>query len=221
MKLATPQQINSIPSLATGQVGIRKTTRKDKALVVDILSQAFRKDPQIHWLSGGGRNKAKKVKALMSFAFEQRHLHGDVYITTDQQAVAIWRNEKRSRFSLLLFKEYLRFLLLYGLKQVRKINRMDQEIHQHYPKNKPFYYLWILGTSEAGRGKGLSSKLMNALLAKADLNQIDVFLETANPKNLPIYRKKGFEVYNQIAMPGEKDMYIYLLKRSKQNLSLN
>ena len=100
---------------------------------------------------------------------------------------------------------------------MRKIEESDSElenlIQEGYPKGKPFYYLFIIGTSKSGRGKGLSSILMNAILEQADHKKLPVYLETANIGNVPIYNKKGFNKYKEIPVFGDNPIILYLMCR--------
>jgi len=47
-----------------------------------------------------------------------------------------------------------------------------------------------------GQGKGLASALMNPMIENMQKKAIPVHLETANPKNVDIYKKKGFTIFN-------------------------
>jgi len=190
-----------------------KATRADKSKVLEILTEAFWNDPHINWFTGSGKNKKKRLESMMSHAFESALVRGDVYLTEDKEAVAIWRNSSQKVNNLYTFYENLKFLYHYGLKKVLAISKLEKIIQEGYPKDKPFYYLFIIGTSKRGRGKGLSSILMNAILEQADQNKIPVYLETANLNNLPIYNKKGFRTYREIPVIGENPITLTLMTR--------
>jgi hypothetical protein len=193
---------------------IRKATKADKAQVLEILVEAFWNDPHINWFSGKGPKKAQRIKAMMSHAFEGALARGDVYLTENEQAVAIWRNSVNTGFSLISFWENLKFLYHFGFKKVKAITALEHSVKQRYPKDQPYYYLFIIGTSRSGRGKGLSSQLMNSMLEEADRKGIPTYLETANVDNLPIYRKKGFQPYGLMEVAGEDPISVHFLKRS-------
>jgi ribosomal protein S18 acetylase RimI-like enzyme len=192
---------------------IIKATRSDKPKVLEILTEAFWDDPHINWFTGSGKNKRKRLETMMSHAFESALARGDVYLTEDKQAVAIWRNSSQKVKNLYTFMENIKFLYHYGLKKVQAISKLERIIQEGYPKDKPFYYLFIIGTSKKGRGKGLSSILMNNILEQADQNNIPVYLETANVNNVPIYNKKGFKTYREIPVAGEKPITLNLMSR--------
>lgn len=71
---------------------IIKATRADKSRVLEIQTEAFWNDPHINWFTGSGKNRRKRVESLMSHAFESALTSGDVYLSEDKEAVAIWRS---------------------------------------------------------------------------------------------------------------------------------
>jgi ribosomal protein S18 acetylase RimI-like enzyme len=192
---------------------IRKATRKDKTAVVGILTQAFWNEPLINWFAGNHKNKKQRLDTLMSFVFEKRLPNGEVFITNDSQAVAIWRNDTATKFSIGLMLEYLKFLWIYGYKKVMEIGRYEKSVHSRYPKDKSIYYLWMLGTSNQSQGRGLGSRLMNYMLKDADKNNIDTYLETATESNVALYQHKGFELYDQMQVVGEPNITIYFMRK--------
>jgi len=71
---------------------------------------------------------------------------------------------------------------------------MSHISHKHFPTNSKFYYLYMIGVLNEVQGNGLASKLMNPILKYCNSENIPVFLETANPRNVEIYKKKGFVI---------------------------
>jgi predicted acetyltransferase len=50
------------------------------------------------------------------------------------------------------------------------------------------------------QGKGLASALMNPMIEDMKKKSIPVHLETANPDNVEIYKKKGFNIFHKIKL---------------------
>jgi GNAT superfamily N-acetyltransferase len=196
-----------------------KATRKDKRRVLEILTEAFWNDPHIIWFTGNGPKKKKRIETMMSHSFESALLRGDVYMTSDKQAVAIWRNSKTKGFTIRQLLENIKFLFHFGFKKVKAIEALEKKLKAGYPKNEPFNYLFILGTSNKGRGKGLSSLLMNYILAESDTKGIPTYLETSNINNIPIYNKKGFFNYGTLDVDGTDPITVNLMVRTPSNLN--
>lgn len=68
----------------------------------------------------------------------------------------------------------------------------------------PHWYLGVIGVDPALRGRGAGRRLMEAFCARADADPAStgVYLETANPANLPFYRAAGFEVRGEGDLEG-------------------
>ena len=65
----------------------------------------------------------------------------------------------------------------------------------------PHYYLAALGTDPPHQGKGVGSALIEPVLARADREGIPAYLESSKETNVPFYRKHGFEVVQELAVP--------------------
>ncbi|MEM9987752.1 MAG: GNAT family N-acetyltransferase [Bacteroidota bacterium] len=193
---------------------IIQASRKDKSRVLDILVEAFWDDPHINWFSGKGKQRGRRIRTLMSFAFEEALSRGDVYLSHNREAVAVWRNSPNTPFNWHIAWEYVKFTFRYGIRKIQAISALEKAIHARYPKEEAFYYLFILGTSKQGRGQGLSSQLMNVMLEEADAKGIDTYLETSNPVNLPIYARKGFAVYDTLEVEGKHPIKVNFLRRA-------
>ena len=44
------------------------------------------------------------------------------------------------------------------------------------------------------QGRGLGSQLLKHTLVAVDKDRLPAFLETANPRNVPLYERHGFDV---------------------------
>ncbi len=66
----------------------------------------------------------------------------------------------------------------------------------HHPPT-PHYYLETLGVEPTLQGQGLGSALLQAIAAQLDASATECRLETANPRNVVLYERFGFEVVKQ------------------------
>jgi ribosomal protein S18 acetylase RimI-like enzyme len=58
------------------------------------------------------------------------------------------------------------------------------------------WYLEAMGVDPAAQRKGLGGRLMERVLKIADRDQVDCYLETAEPRNIEYYARHGFVVEN-------------------------
>ncbi len=68
------------------------------------------------------------------------------------------------------------------------------DIMKRYEPETPHYYLGVLGVSLSTQGTGTGTALIKRFLQLSDEDDTSngTFLETANPKNLPLYQRLGF-----------------------------
>jgi GNAT superfamily N-acetyltransferase len=171
--------------------GIRLADENDRPTVVKILSETFKNDPHIIWLLEKSKRK-RKFEVIINYVVDEIYSRGIIFLTDDNQGAALWQTEKKERFSFQFIKRNLSFLFNVGLPSViRNLSSLSVS-HKHFPANQEYYYLYMIGVLPNGQGKGLASRLLNPVLENCKQNNIPVFLETANPKNVDLYKKKGF-----------------------------
>lgn len=67
---------------------------------------------------------------------------------------------------------------------------------------EPHWYLPLIGVVPDQQGRGIGSALLEASLARCDAEGLSAYLESTNPRNVPLYRRFGFEVSGEIAIGG-------------------
>ena len=65
----------------------------------------------------------------------------------------------------------------------------------------------MIGVLPEAQGKGLASALMNPMLQRMKEKSIPVFLETANLRNVDIYKKKGFKIFETLTV-GNRNVFL-------------
>jgi GNAT superfamily N-acetyltransferase len=189
------------------RVKLRKAEYSDEDVVVNILCKSFENDPHLNWML----EKSKypdKLKAIMTYTFQQTMKIGNIYLTDDETATAMWTSEKNEKFSFEFIKRNLKFLFQVGIQTVVRILTNESFTHKQYPKGEKYYHLYIIGVLPESQGKGYANLLMNPILYEMEERSIPVYLETANPRNVQIYLKKGFKTYKTWIKNGLKLYYM-------------
>lgn len=62
-----------------------------------------------------------------------------------------------------------------------------------YHPTEPHWYLPLIGADPAHQGEGHGGALMAYALARCDRDHAPAYLESSNPRNIPFYRRHGFE----------------------------
>lgn len=99
----------------------------------------------------------------------------------------------------------LRMLLIapgaFGLTRVVRALRAGMAVDAAHPAT-PHYYLAFLGVDPAWQGKGLGGELLAPVLARADGEGVECYLENSSPSNTAFYQRAGFEVVAEVKLPG-------------------
>lgn len=67
------------------------------------------------------------------------------------------------------------------------------EMDRYHP-SVPHWYLPLIGIDPTVQGQGHGSALMEEALTECDEQHLPVYLESTNPKNIPLYSRYGFTV---------------------------
>ena len=67
-----------------------------------------------------------------------------------------------------------------------------------YRPSEPHWYLPVIGVDPAYQGRGLGRALMAHACERCDRDGVPFYLESSNPRNIPLYQRHGFEVLGTI-----------------------
>ena len=86
----------------------------------------------------------------------------------------------------------IRAVMRHGFHGLGRWMRLLNAYEKQHPKEPPHYYLELLGVLPEQQGQGIGSAMLRELTRRADAEQVGCYLETADPKNLPLYERFGF-----------------------------
>jgi len=79
-----------------------------------------------------------------------------------------------------------------------RLLNLVEGMHPH----EPHWYLATLGTAVELQGQGVGSALMQPVLEHCDAEGLPAYLESSKERNVPFYRRHGFEVVKEVPLPG-------------------
>lgn len=88
-----------------------------------------------------------------------------------------------------------------SLHTVRALIGLLRLVEQHRLPD-PHWYVQVLGVHPSRQGTGVGRRLLSEALARADRDRVPAYLETTKASNLTFYRRFGFEVRSEHALPG-------------------
>ena len=188
---------------------MKPSTYKNKQLVIDILTSSFDANKSVNYIVKLDNKRTDRIKVLMDYSFEICYHFGKVYLSDDKKACALVLFPDQKKITLKsIWLEIGLILKSVGVFNTRKALERESKIKEVQDKNL-MYYLWFIGVNPIYQHCGIGSKLMEELITESEEMKRPIYLETSTLKNLPWYRKFGFEVYQELDLSYK----LFFLKR--------
>ena len=167
-----------------------------------MLVRAFDEDPLTCWFVRGDERRPRRMQRLFDWYLRQALPLGWSHATEDGSCAALWMGPGQWKMPLLR-----QLLLLPELIRVVGADRLVSRIRgtdalQHRHPRAPHFYLAVLGAEPLRQGQGLGSSVLRQGLQRCDRMRVPAYLETANPRNLALYKRHDFEVRERLTIPG-------------------
>lgn len=175
-----------------------KASYHEKGLVIDILTKSFDTNQSVNYIVKQDSAREKRVKALMDYSFEVCYLFGDVFLSENKKACALilYPDKKKTTFKSIILDLKL-ILNCVGISNIKKAISRESKIKKLQPK-EPMYYIWFIGVDPQYQSSGIGSKLLSEVIDDSKQKKRALYLETSTLKNIPWYKKFGFDIYNEL-----------------------
>lgn len=177
---------------------MKKARRKDKSLVLDILTTSFDDNQSVNYIIKQDKQRGQRIRQLMSYSFEVCLAFGDVFLSDDHNACAlvVYPEKKRVTVRSMLLDLQL-ILRAVGFSNINKTLTREKLINSLQSKERATY-LWFIGVAPAAQRKGTGSRLLQEIIARSQNDRRTVLLETSALRNIPWYEQNGFELYGEL-----------------------
>lgn len=181
---------------------VRAATRDDQAAIAQAMAEAFWDDPVQEFLLPNPKDRHRRLQRLFAVLFRGHYFPvGSVWTTPERSGAAWWAPPGRATLPpAAVLRHSVPMLRSLGRYTPRALKILGA-IEKAHPKER-HWYLGILGTRPADQGKGIGSALLAPILRTCDEEGIPAYLESSKYSNLAFYRRHGFEVTGEIALPG-------------------
>jgi ribosomal protein S18 acetylase RimI-like enzyme len=88
-----------------------------------------------------------------------------------------------------------------------------EQMARHHP-DEPHWYLPLIGVDPARQNQGHGSALLRHALARCDRDHLPAYLESTNPRNIPLYERHGFERLARVQV-GASPPVVPMLRRAR------
>jgi GNAT superfamily N-acetyltransferase len=182
---------------------VRQAVEGDVIDLCAVLARAFADDPVAAHLIPSERRRPSGLRAFFRIQIAKDLLpFGGVFTTDDHAGAALWappgKPAPRGLRALLTVLPVAPYVA--GRNFSRTIRALAQ-IEAIHPK-EPHWYLATLGTDPLRQGQGVGSALLQPVLRRCDAEGVRAYLESSKERNVPFYRRHGFEVTGEVRLAG-------------------
>ena len=194
---------------------MKRVDTNQKSLVVDILAKSFDDNRSVNYVVKQDEARKKRIRGLMEYSFNICQAFGDVWIDDNNQACALvlYPDQKRITFSAVLWDAKLALSVI-GMNRVAQTLSREAKIKSFHP-NDQFSYLWFIGVSPEFQNKGKGSQLLEEIIQISEVKERPIFLETSVQRNIPWYKKHGFEIFQTLDL----GYTLYMLRRMTNSVN--
>jgi ribosomal protein S18 acetylase RimI-like enzyme len=93
------------------------------------------------------------------------------------------------------------------------MERVFAQMETYHP-SEPCWYLPLIGVDPTCQGRGYGSALLRYALEQCDRDGMPAYLESSNPRNIPLYQRHGFEIIGAI-QAGTSPTVVPMLRRRR------
>jgi GNAT superfamily N-acetyltransferase len=181
---------------------IRMAGRADAAEIAQVLARAFHDDPVCGWIFPVESSRYRRLRRYFVTELLHRSLrHGAVDVVRVDGRVAgaaMWFPPGASTGSeASALPGYLRAC---G-RRIVVAAQVQTVMAREHPREQPHWYLGCIGVDPVRQGHGVGGALLRSRLRRCDEVGRPAYLESSNPKNVPLYRHLGFEVTGALGLP--------------------
>ena len=185
---------------------VRQATRDDIPGLAAVMARAFARDPFYGFLAGDAPERSQRMRdgwsGILRFGSSGS---SDTYTTDDRAGVALWLPPGyRGPSTIDSLRQMPALARLAGWRRLRMVGdavaSLEQHRHRHVPS--PHFYLSAIGVDPARQGQGIGTALMQPGLERADRDGVPAYLETAVARNVLLYERLGFDVVEEMELPG-------------------
>lgn len=175
-------------------IAVRSASRDEESVVSALITLAFASDPMARWSLRDPQIYLAVMPELIRAFGAAAYDSDSTDVSEDGGGAAMWLPpgvEPDIETLDRLIKENADPAIL------ADVGAMFEAMARYHPE-VPHWYLPLIGTDPTRQGEGIGSALMRHALARCDRDGVAAYLESSNPRNIPLYQRHGFEILGTI-----------------------
>jgi ribosomal protein S18 acetylase RimI-like enzyme len=187
---------------------IKTATAAEADAVIAVVVLAFSADPAARWAYSDPQQYLTHFPSFVSVFGGNAFAHASAYYVDGYVGTALWLPPEVHPDEATLIP----------LLQRTVAESLHQDLFAvfeqmgHYHPREPHWYLPLIGVDPSHQGQGYGSALLQHALIPCDRDHICAYLESTNPKNIPLYARYGFEVLGEIQVGTSPPIFPMLRK---------
>ncbi|MEO6577771.1 MAG: GNAT family N-acetyltransferase [Candidatus Limnocylindria bacterium] len=185
---------------------VRRATRDDIPALADVLADALIDDPYFGFIVSDAPERRQRMRegwrGILRFGSADLV---ETYTTRERAGAAIWMPPGHRGPSVLASMRMMPAMArLAGWRRLRTVASAMaalEERHRHHAPGDHFY-LSAFGVDPPHQGVGIGTALARPVLDRCNAEGIAAYLETATARNVLLYERLGFEVVEELTLPG-------------------
>jgi ribosomal protein S18 acetylase RimI-like enzyme len=163
--------------------------RSDEDAVVSLMMLAFSADPATRWMYPDPRQYLSCYPTFVRLYAGAAFDSGTVHVVEANRGAAMWLPPGTEPD-----EEGLGGLLRESIAPARlaEVFELAEQMASYHPA-EPHWFLPLIGIDPVCQGMGYGSALLTHTLNQCDRDRQLAYLDSTNPKNLPLYERHGFE----------------------------
>jgi ribosomal protein S18 acetylase RimI-like enzyme len=187
---------------------IRAAAASDEAAVIAGVVLAFGADPAARWTWPDPQQYLMHFPSFVEALGGKAFAHGGAYYAAGHAGAALWLppgvRPDQDALAALLQRT--------GASTVQEdLAAVFEQMDRYHPQ-EPHWYLPFIGVDPSQQGKGYGTALMKHTLIPCDRDRTPAYLESSNPKNIPLYERHGFELLGTIQVGSSPPIFPMLRK---------
>ncbi|HXG65336.1 MAG TPA: GNAT family N-acetyltransferase [Blastocatellia bacterium] len=193
-------------------IPIKSATTSDQDHTIAVIVLAFSTDPAARWTYPDPHDYLRYFPAIVRAFGGKAFEHGSAYYVDGFSGAALWlppdvRPQEDEMIAL--------FQRTVSGRTQEELFSVFEQMGSYHPA-EPHWYLPLIGVDPARQGNGYGSALMKHALVACDREQKLAYLESSNPRNIPLYQRHGFEVLGTIQVGSSPPIFPMLRRPRSQ-----
>jgi len=186
---------------------IIKLEMNQKRKAAEVVASAFFTYPMMVHYFPNPKKRKHQLRWYMEKTLICAMRYGEVFVTSDFSGVMFVLPPGHTR---LTTKEYIQNGFLFtpfvmGFRNYMKSDECEKfvaDTQERLMNGREHCYLWGMVVDPRIQRKGVGSTLMRTLTDKADAENMPIYLETHEQKNVTFYERFGFKRIHADTIPG-------------------